>query len=43
VIPFFRHNWTRPSASEVRGVGSFQSTYMKLDLADNWLDPTARR
>jgi len=43
VIPFFWHNWTRPIASEVRGVGSFQSTFMKLDLADIWLDPKARR
>jgi len=43
VIPLFWHNWTRPVASEVQGVGSFQSTFMKLDLADIWLKPAPKR
>jgi peptide/nickel transport system substrate-binding protein len=39
VIPLFWHNWTRAISSDVQGVGSFQSTFMKLDLADIWLKP----
>lgn len=43
VLPLFWHNWTRAIASDLRGISSFQSTYMKLDLVDLWFDKGAAK
>lgn len=43
VLPLFWHNWTRAIASDLRGMGSFPSTYMKLDLVDLWIDKGASK